>query len=133
MHHPALPGSGLPSWLLVSKVPARCLGKCQKLIAASYVYAIPLLDDSILVVNSMPLHRDFFECSTVSQNILGNVLYGIETASVFWWADKQMDVVLHGGSRFVVRNTYSMSLRGKVVGVEAHSTTRFAHVRPASE
>src|SRR5258708_922403 len=81
------------------------LGKCQKLIAASYVYTIPLLDDSILVVNSMPLYRDFFECSTVSQNILGNVLYGVETASIFWWSDKQMDVVLHGGSRFVVRNT----------------------------
>lgn len=67
------------------------LDKAEKSAAAARTLTNQLLYDHLLVVNSVPLNGDFFDWSTVSQNIFTGDFHRVETASVFWWSDTQTD------------------------------------------
>ena len=60
--------------------------------------------EHFLSINSTPFNANFFKGPPVSQNVLRGILYRVKTTRVFWWSDKQMDIVLHGCSRFMVRS-----------------------------
>jgi hypothetical protein len=80
------------------------LEKVKKLAATIVAVSLtnPFFYKHFLSVNSTPFNTDLFKGPTVSQNIFSGVLYRVETASVFWRSDNQMDVVLHRGSQLVV-------------------------------
>lgn len=73
-------------------------------MAAAVTLTNQLFYDHLLVVHFMPLNGDFFDCSTVSQNILNSIFDCEESTSFLWRSNKKVGVVLHGGSQLVIRN-----------------------------
>src|SRR5580692_13095659 len=76
--------------------------KVQNLGGGAQTLTNEFFYEYLLSINATPLHADFFKGSSAGHNNSRGILYSEETASVFWWPDSQMDVVLHRGSRLVV-------------------------------
>src|SRR5258707_484003 len=62
-------------------------------------------DDGFLVVDLMPLNSDILQRSTPSQDSFCGVLYCEETVATVWRSEIKINVVRHGSSWLVVRDT----------------------------
>ena len=71
------------------------LDKVQESMAATVTVSSQFLFNYFLAVNLTPFDGDLLNSSTVSQNVFGGILYGVEAADFPWWSDKQMNVLLH--------------------------------------
>jgi len=84
------------------KLRFETLDKVQESVAATRTLTNKFFYNHLLAINSMPFDGNLVDCPTVSQNILSGVLYRVKTSGILRRSNKEVDIVVHGRSQFVI-------------------------------